>query len=138
MNFEDFVKMGLIRAAKREVQFVKSIIKNADIDLDFLKKLKIDEISSRTIMIRYYDTLRVILEAISANKGYKIYSHEAFTYLLKEMKEDIISIKFDRFRKIRNGLMYYGKNISPEETRENTEEILKMINILKKKYLKGI
>jgi hypothetical protein len=138
MNFEFFVKKGLVRAAKKEIPFIKSIIKNADTDLLLLKRLEIDEISSRTVMIRYYDILRVILEAISANKGYKIYSHEAFTYLLQEIGEEIISIKFDRFRKIRNGLMYYGKNILPAETKENSEEILKIINYLKKKYLKDV
>ena len=82
--------------------------------------------------------MRSILEAVSIIKGYKIYSHEAYTYFLQEIKEDLISVKFDRFRKIRNSINYYGKDISIEETKENISEIKKMINLLIKKYLGGL
>ena len=89
-------------------------------------------------MANYYDVLRSIVEAISSLDGYKIYSHEAFTYFLKEKGEDLIAEKFDRFRKIRNGINYYGKNISIEEVKEHIPEIVKLINVLKKKYLENI
>mgnify|MGYP001560886570 FL=1 len=89
-------------------------------------------------MTNYYDVLRSILEAISSIKGYKIYSHEAFTSFLKELKEETLSRKFDRFRKIRNSINYYGKDISVEETRENIKEIKNMIQILIKKYLRDL
>ena len=77
----------------------------------------------------------MILEAISIIDGFKIYSHEAFTYFLKEKGEEVLSTKFDRFRKIRNSINYYGKDISIEETKENIEEIKEMIKSLIKKYL---
>src|SRR3989344_1056087 len=81
------------------------------------------------------DVLRSIVESMSIIEGYKIYSHEAFTYFLKEKGEEIISEKFDRFRKIRNKINYYGGNISAEEVKENIEEIKEIIKKLKTKYL---
>ena len=135
MNFEDFIKKGLVRPAKKDLPFVESLINTSEAELKFLRLLKIDEISSRTLMIRYYDMLRTILDGIAIKNNYKVYSHEAFTYLLKKMGEEIISIKFDRFRKIRNGLVYYGKTISSEETKEKIKEIIRLINFLKNKYL---
>jgi hypothetical protein len=115
---------------------IKSLTKNAAQDLSFLETLKINENSSRKIMSNYYEVLRSILEAISSKKGYKIYSHEAFTYFLKEIGENLFSIKFDRYRRIRNSINYYGKSISMEETKENIKEIKKMIEKLVIKYLK--
>lgn len=138
MKFENFIDEGQARRATKDILLAKSLLNTAKKDIKFLEDLKISEDSSRKIMTNYYDVLRSVLEAISAIEGYKIYSHEAFTYFLKEKGEDVISIKFDRFRKIRNGINYYGKDISAVETRENVEEIKKIIRILIDKYLKEI
>lgn len=136
MIFKDFIEKGLVRVSFKDKALTKSLLKNAKEDLTFLDSLKVNKNSSRKLMSNYYDVLRGVLEAFSVIEGYKIYSHEAFTYFLKEKKEDLLSIKFDRFRKIRNSINYYGKEISIEETKENIKEIKNMIEILIKKYLR--
>jgi len=138
MRFKDFINRGQVRTASADKSLIKSLLKTSKEDLEFLNKLKINEKSSRKLMTNYYDVLRSILEAISSIKGYKIYSHEAFTYFLKEINEELLSIKFDRFRKIRNSINYYGKNISIEEAKEHIQEIKKIIHLLLNKYLKNI
>ncbi len=138
MKFEDFIKRGQVRTASINKALAKSLIKNTKKDIKFLNSLIIDEQSSRKLMVNYYDALRSILEAVSAIEGYKIYSHEAFTYFLKEKNEEILSTKFDRFRKIRNSINYYGEDISIEDTKDNIKEIKKIIKILLDKYLKNI
>jgi hypothetical protein len=138
MKFEDFIEKGLARKSSRDYELSKALIAQLKIDMEFLDGLEINEKSSRRLMSNYYDLLRSVLEAISSVKGYKIYSHEAFTYFLKENSEELLSIKFDRFRKIRNAINYYGEEISTEETKENIKEIKKMINFLKNKYLKEL
>jgi len=138
MRFEDFIKRKLVRRASKDMALVKSLINNIKRDIKFLDELEINENSSRKLMGNYYDSLREVLEAISTIDGYKIYSHEAFTYFLKEKGEEILSIKFDRFRKIRNSINYYGEDISIEETKENIEEIKRIIKSLVEKYLEGL
>jgi len=135
MNFEDFIKEGQVRRAFKDIGLIKSLVNNAHRDLKFLESLNIDENSSRKIMVNYYDVLRSILEAIALKDGYKIYLHDAFTYYLIEKKEQVLSIKFDRFRRIRNSINYYGKNISIDEAKENIYDIKKIIKELIKKYL---
>lgn len=135
MMFKDFINKELVRRTSKDIPLIKSIINNVKRDIIFLNDLGINENSSRKIMGNYYDSLREVLEAISIMDGYKIYSHEAFTHFLKEKGEELLSIKFDRFRKIRNSINYYGKDISIEETKENIEEIKEMIKNLIKKYL---
>ncbi|MEA3329907.1 MAG: hypothetical protein U9Q06_04135 [Nanoarchaeota archaeon] len=138
MNFKEFIKKGIVRSTSPNIPLVKSLIKMSENDLKFLKTLKVNKLSSRKLMTDYYDILRLNLEAISIMKGYKIYSHKALTYLLKEMNEEILASKFDMFRKIRNKINYYGTNIDIEETNENIKEILQMIKFLKNKYLNNL
>lgn len=138
MNLNDFIEKGQVKRADKDISLAKSLVSTAENDLIFLKNSEIDKYSARKIMTGYYDILRSILEAISILNGYKIYSHEAFTYFLKQINEDLIANKFDRLRKIRNGINYYGKDISVEEVKENAKEIIKLIEELKNKYLKNL
>ena len=135
MKFSDFLKRKEVRRAEFDKGLFDSLVATIAVDLKFLEKLKIDEYSARKIMSNYYDVLRSLLEAIALKEGYKVYSHEAFTLYLKEKGEPEMSLKFDRFRKKRNGINYYGENISVEEVKEYSEEIEKIIEELRKKYL---
>jgi len=107
MKFSDFIKRKEVRKAEFDPELFKSIVKTAELDLIFLEKVKIDEYSARKIMSNYYDVLRSLLEAMALRDGYKVYSHEAFTFYLREKEENEISLKFDRFRKKRNAINYY-------------------------------
>ena len=138
MEFKDFIKENKVKKMSLDKNLAKALLKTSINDLRFLDKLKINETSSRKLMSNYYDILRSILESIAAREGYKIYSHEAFTYYLNEKNEKVLSLKFDRFRKIRNSINYYGKDISIEQTKENITEIKNMIKYLIKKYLRGL
>ncbi len=138
MKLSDFIEKGQVRKASQDVPLAKSLISTAETDLKFLDGLEIGQNSARKIMSNYYDVLRSVLEAISAIDGYKIYSHEAFKYFLIEKDEPVIAEKFDRFRRIRNGINYYGKNITPEEVKENVNEMIKLIAALKRKHLQHL
>ncbi|MBI2663767.1 hypothetical protein HYX10_00300 [Candidatus Woesearchaeota archaeon] len=138
MKFEDFIQHGKVRKASPDVALAKSLVSTAAVDLKFLSALQVNSTSARKVMTNYYDVLRSILEAILAVEGYKVYSHEAFTYFLKDKGESFIAEKFDRFRRIRNSINYYGKDISAIEVKENAGEIVEMIQILKEKHLSGV
>ncbi len=137
MKFKDFIDEGKVRRTTPDKLMAESIIKNTLEDLKFLEQTKLTELSKRKLVANYYDSLRGLLEAISLLRGYKIYTHESFTYFLKEeLKEEILSIKFDRFRKIRNGLNYYGKSIELKEAEDIIGELKEAINEIKQKFLK--
>ena len=135
MKFNDFITRKEVRKTEFDKGLFESLVKTAELDLIFLEKVKIDEYSSRKIMSNYYDVLRSLLEAMALKDGYKVYSHEAFTFYLREKEESEISLKFDRFRKKRNAINYYGESVSVEEVKEYSKEMKKIIIELKKKYL---
>ena len=79
-----------------------------------------------------YDALRTLLEALALSKGYKIYNHECYTAFLKEiLDESTLGDTFDKFRKLRNAINYYGKSISSEESKEIIKEMNDFINRIK-------
>ncbi len=133
MNFEDFIKKGLVKKKDIDKNLAKSLIVAAESDLKFLKRNEIDDVSARKMVSGYYDVLRELLEAMAALNGYKIYSHEAFFYFLEENGEDVMGEKFNRFRLIRNRVNYYGKTVSPNEAEEYCLGIEKMIKYFMRK-----
>jgi len=48
----------------------------------------------------------------------------------------VISFKFDRFRILRNGIHYYRKTITKEETLKDIQDIKEIIKMLTQKYLR--
>ena len=136
MNFEDFIKRGLVRKASSDIELTKSLISESTKVLVAIKELRLNETTSTVLMRECYETLRQICEAIAVFKGYKIYSHEAITsFLLETLNEREIADSFDRYRKIRNSINYYATSISVEEVKKALVEIPKLIEVLKKKYL---
>ena len=137
MKFDDFIKEGKVRKTSPDRLMAESIIKNTIEDLKFLNATPVTELSKRKLVSNYYDSLRSLLEAISLIKGYKIYSHEAFTPFLKEkLGEERLSTKFDRFRKNKKWyLNYYGKSIELTEAKEFTSELKSVIEYIKKRLL---
>lgn len=136
MNFKDFMKEGKVKHSAVDNELIKSIISATEQDLKFLATLKVTRESARKLVSNYYDALRSLLEASAIKAGYKIYSHEAFTFFLKEQEDDTSALKFDRLRKIRNKINYYGKDISTSESEDYVSEIKELISKIREKYLK--
>ena len=135
MRFEDFIKDGKVRKSSVDPKLIQSLIKRSEKSLNFLKNLELTEENKEDLFVMYYESLRKIVESIAVSKGYKVYSHEAFTFLLKEIDEETISREFDRCRKLRNGINYYGREINISEVKSSVKIILKIIKDLKNKYL---
>ena len=137
MDFNDCLKKRIAKEVKQDGELIKSILKTSQNKLDSQNKLELNEITSISKISLLYDSLREVLEALAIKRGYKIYNHECYTYFLKEIvNESSKGDEFDELRKIRNGLNYYGKDISIEEARNVLkrirtllEEILKLVSL---------
>ena len=74
-----------------------------------------------------YDALREYLEALSIMNGYKMYNHECYSAFLKEiLNKQTEAETFDKVRKIRNSINYYGKKVDAQESKE----VIKIIKTL--------
>jgi hypothetical protein len=79
---------------------------------------------------------REILEALALKNGFKIYNHECFCSFLKELcKEEKFSNEFNEFRKIRNQINYYAKEVSTVDAQILIEDMTKLRNEITSKFL---
>ena len=109
----------------------KSMLKMSKDSLNILNITSLNEKTMNIIFRELYEGLRQYIEAIGYSKGFKFRTHEAITLFLKEyLNEKEISFKFDKYRKLRNGINYYGNPVSIETVREAIEEIPKIIKKL--------
>ena len=138
MKFQDFIEQGKVRKGNPDIPKSKSLVETSNNNLEVFENIDITETSAQTITANYYEALREIIEAICLKEVFKVYSHEAFTFFLKEKNEELLSMKFDNYRKIRNSINYYGEKIQIEEAKAAKENILEIIKILKNRYLKEL
>ena len=136
MKFEDFIGQGKVRKGSRDISKIKSLLQTSNNHLSFLKDQKIDDISAGSILVTYYEALREVTEAMCLKEGFRVYSHEAFAFFLKEKGEIPKSVKFDNLRKLRNSVNYYGEKVNASEVNAAKDQIVELIRYLKNKYLK--
>ena len=137
--FEEFIRSGKVRKGMPDIALAKSLIAMANNQLSFASSNKITESNSSPLLVNYYEALREICESICAKNGYKVYSHEAYTAYLQEiLKEERIAEIFDRLRKLRNAVNYYGEHISASETIGASADVKKLITLLTEKYLSDL
>lgn len=136
MRWDDCLKEKISKKASSDEGLINSLIESSKSKLESAKRLKIDSVTANSVISLCYDSIREILEALASKRGFKIYNHECFTSFLKEiMRNPIIGEEFDRFRKIRNKINYYGGKLEPKEAEslfsQMAELRVKLMELLK-------
>jgi uncharacterized protein (UPF0332 family) len=104
-----------------------------------VRESEIKDYNASTLFSDAYESLLQICQAIISLKGYKIYNHICITGFIKEiLNKKVISRKFDRYRKIRNNINYYGEEIDKDFAEEAILEIERIISSMKKQFLEEI
>lgn len=138
MKINESIRKGYVKKIPKQTERAKSLLKSSQQAIATAKEIQLKESTLKTIFRELYEGFREYCEAIGYFKGYKFLSHETITYFLDEiLEEKEISLKFDRYRKLRNKINYYGENISQETVKEALFGIPKLIDSLKK-YLNSL
>ena len=118
MNWRECKFKKFVKEKRVEEDLIRFLLEESVRKLKSNDLLELDDTTATTKICIIYDSLREVLEALALKKGFKIYNHECFTAFLREvcLKENF-SKSFDIFRKIRNGINYYGKRLSKEDAR---------------------
>ncbi|MBD3361796.1 hypothetical protein GF358_03310 [Candidatus Woesearchaeota archaeon] len=114
-----------------------SLFKSSIQAIETAKEIPLNVKTSKTILRELYEGLREYCEAIGYQKGYKFLDHESIGFFLRDiLKKQSLSKKFDRYRKLRNGINYYGKDIDIETVKEAATEIPALVTALKSNIIK--
>lgn len=135
MDFISCRKGRLVKEVKVDNNLIASLLSSSDKKFKSQKLLNLNDDTASSKITLVYDSMRELLEALAISKGYKIYNHECYTAFLKEViKESELGDKFDNFRRIRNNINYYGKDIGAKEAEPIIEGIVKFMEIIKNKF----
>jgi hypothetical protein len=131
MNFETLIREGIVKKVNIDLIRAKSLIKSSEQALNTAIIIPVKEETLKTLLRELYESLRGYCEAIGYIKGYKFFNHESISYFLEEsLREKEVSLKFDRYRKLRNGINYYGNTIEMNSVKEALIEIHLLIKKL--------
>jgi len=138
-DFEDFIKDNTITKISPDFSRSSSLIKDskkAYVSLkEIITKIGINENNTNTLIKLCYDIIMDLLRAKMISKGFNATgygAHEAEVSYLKNLNFNEKDIQFcDQLRYLRNGIMYYGKNL-------DEEYVKKVLNFLEKIYPKLI
>ena len=133
MNFENSLVNGKAKKVLPNKIRASSIFKSSIQAIETAKIIRVNENTLKSIFRELYEGLREYCEAIGYLRGYKFLDHESIGYFLRDViKEQSASNKFDRYRKLRNGINYYGEDIDIETVKEAIIEIPELIKELEK------
>ena len=136
MRFQQSVSEGYVIIIPPDNIKAKSLQKSAQQAIAAAQKMPFEADTLKSMMRESYEGLRQYCEAIGYQRGYKFRSHEVITLFLGEILNDKkIAFKFDRYRKIRNGINYYGDDVSPQTVKDALVDIPSLIKDLQK-YMK--
>lgn len=116
----------------KDIERSKDLFKISNERIDIIKILPRDK--PYKILEEYYEIVLGLITSIMYADGYKTLSHiSAITYIKNYdiFSENQIKI-IDIMRKLRHGIVYYGKKVKDEYLINNEEEINKIIRILNK------
>lgn len=131
--FEEFLRNGKVRKGDPDKARARSLLAMSGKTLAFAESVVMNDDNCSPLLVNYYEALREVCEAVCAARGFKVYSHEAFTFFLSEiLKEDKIAATFDRLRKLRNGVNYFGEFVVVQETRAAAHEVKELMILLKR------
>ncbi|MBW3014890.1 hypothetical protein KY330_00550 [Candidatus Woesearchaeota archaeon] len=126
-NMNDMVKSITI-----DKSLIKSLKDSSAKKLETQSMLELNDTTASSKLSLLYESLRELLEALAISEGYKIYNHQCYVAFLKEiLDKPNLAETFDRFRRLRNQINYYGKDVSKEEASDLIDSMLKFISQIK-------
>jgi hypothetical protein len=133
MNFENSLMNGKAKKVAPSSIRATSIFKSSRQAIETAQNIPLTQNSLKSVLRELYEGLREYCEAIGYLNGYKFLDHESIGYFLRDiLMEQTMFAKFDRYRKLRNGISYYGEEVDIETVKEAVEEVPRLIKALEK------
>lgn len=124
MSFEESLNLGYVKKIRQDNNRSKNLYLSSKEALKTALEIELKNHTSKTILRELYEGLRELCEAIGYNKGFKFSSHESISYFLIDfLKQEHLGKKFNKYRRLRNDINYYGQNIDKETVLKAKTEI---------------
>lgn len=124
MDWTDCERTRQVKRITTNAALIESLISSANDKHTSQMLLPMQQATASTKVSLEYDCLREKLEALAIKHGWKIYNHDCYCAFLKEkLKESNLGDIFDKFRRLRNNIEYYGEKIPMPDAERIIKEI---------------
>ena len=127
-EFDFFVKKGEVKRQSPDENLAKATFSDSQERLELSKSLQLTA-KPKYVLENAYESMREAADSILYREGFKSFSHEAsIVYLLKKGFSESDISELDRFRRIRNGVKYYGTDCDESDAKAAIALAEKIIN----------
>ena len=131
-EFEFFLHKGEVKKQQPDKNLSKATFKDSLERLELAKYL-LQKSKPKYILENAYEAMREAADSLLYSEGFKSFSHEAsIVYHLKKGFNEQDVMEFDRFRKIRNGIKYYGRDCDESDAKLAIQLAEKIIDKVKR------
>jgi hypothetical protein len=132
MDWEECKDKKIVKSIGIDISLVESLVKSSEKKMQSQELLPLNSTTASSKLSLAYDSLREFLEAIAIHHGFKVYNHECYCAFLKEiLGKSSLGDEFDKIRKVRNSVNYYGTDIEESESRDLINKIKNLLVSLK-------
>ena len=132
-NFEFFLKKEEVKKRSPDENLAYSTFKDGLERIEFARQL-LHKAKPKYVLENAYEAMREAADSVLYLRGFKSFSHEAsIVYLIKEGFNEKDILEFDRFRRIHNGIKYYGKDCDLSDAEQAIKLADKIIIKIKEK-----
>ena len=130
-DFDFFISKGEVKKQRPDNNLAMATFRDSVERLSLAKSLQ-TMAKAKYVLENAYESMREAADSILYSEGIKSYSHEAsIVYLLKKGFNESDVTEFDRFRKIRNGIKYYGSDCDESDAEAAIKLAEKIVNRIK-------
>lgn len=109
-EFDFYLRKRDVKKQSPDENLSKATFKDSLERLELSKGL-FKKVKPKYVLENAYEAMREAADSLLYKEGFKSFSHEAsIIYLIKKGFNEGDINEFDRFRKIRNGIKYYGRD----------------------------
>lgn len=125
--------MKAVKKQTQDLHQARALVRESRERLHMAKMIASTQ-KQKYVLENAYESIREFIDAIMIADGYKSYSHEASVAYLLQLGFPISdAMNVDRLRKLRNGIKYYGEDVTNEEAGASLKIAEEMIKKLAKK-----
>lgn len=131
-DWEKSIEDGKVLKISPNQERAKSLIASSLRLLNIIEKLKLDKENGFFILTNYYDIILESLLSLLYKKGYQSLDHLSIGYYIKDVldNQEFFNI-FDKYRKTRNKILYYGRNIDLETSQQGIKDLKRLYQFVK-------
>ena len=133
MNFESCLEDGTAKLVMPNSSRASGLFISSKQAVETAIIIPVQQNTLKSILRELYEGLGEFCEGLGYQRGYKFQDHESTGYFIRDiLGEPSVASVFDRYRRLRNGINYYGEDVDIETVKEAIIEIPMLVKKLEK------